>query len=157
MNMNMDRLYMKDIIYTPYNRVAIVEDIIFNNLIDAYKRNKNACISQLWFYSNVLIDDDDIDSIDNSFNYNLSIIKKYCPNTYNTFIFTPLFDSDTDEIEYRLDINRDLLFECGYILERLFRERFFAYINSLDGDELSSDDTDSAISSDSENDDDSNY
>ena len=157
MNMNMDRLYMKDIIYTPYNRVAIVEDIIFNNLIDAYKRNKNACISQLWFYSNVLTDDDDIDSIDNSFNYNLSIIKKYCPNTYNTFIFTPLFDSDTDEIEYRLDINRDLLFECGYILERLFRERFFAYINSLDGDELSSDDTDSAISSDSENDDDSNY
>ena len=151
--MNTDRLYMKDIIYTPYNRVAIVEDIIFNNLIDAYRRNKNACISQLWFYSNILTDDDDVDSIDNSFNYNLSIIKKYCPNTYNTFIFTPLLD-DNDEIEYRLDIHRDLLFQCGYVLERLFSIRFYTYINSLDGDELSGDDTNSAYSSDSDNDDD---
>lgn len=147
-------VYMKDIIYTPYNSVAIVEDIIFNNIIDAYKHTKNACISQLWFYNNILTDDDNDESIDNSFNYNLSIIKKYCLNTYNSFIFTPLFD--TNEIEYRLDINRDLLFECGYILERLFRERFYIYINNLDGDELSNADTNSAYSSDSDDSNDNN-
>jgi len=145
---------MKDIIYTPFNRVAIVEDIIYNNIIDAYNIRKNASISQLWFYSNILTDDDNVDDIDNSFNYNLSIIKKYCPNTYNTFIFTPIFDKDNEELEYKLDINRDLLFQCGYILERLFSERFFTYINSLEGDELSGDDTDIGDSDDDTNDND---
>lgn len=116
---------MKDIKfdYTEYN-----DDTIFDMIIDAYNMDKGEKnIIEIWKVRYYLDDEyEDNDSM------NLSLIKKYYPELYNTYDYT-------NKKGASCDIDLDI---CANILKRRFNSRFFKYINDLEGDELSGDDTD---------------
>ncbi len=132
---------MKDIIITSNEYLNKDDNDIFNNIIEEY--NNEYDISKLWYFANILdLEDDDIDEDDiiNINNMNLSYIKKYSPNIYNTYKY------DMDEYpeyneEYK-NIFKTTLNISGDVLKSYFNDRFFNYINEMEGGELSGNETD---------------
>lgn len=116
---------MKDIgfDYTEYN-----DDTILDMIIDVYNMDKDEKnIIDIWkvrYYLDYEYENNDA--------MNLSLIKKYSPEIYNSYDYT-------NKNGAWCDINLDI---CADILKRRFNNRFFKYINDLEGDELSGDDTD---------------
>jgi len=113
-------------------------------------------ISSNFFRCYILsIEDEDTIDIDDYFNSNLrlclSIIKRYDPIVYDTFVITYDYDDDEYDEELTLEekqlalnhsINYQLLWECGYVLERMFQSRYMVFLNELEGDDLSDAETD---------------
>ena len=69
---------------------------------------------------------------------NLSLIKTYASDFYNTYEYDvyPEYEKDYKNI-YLITLSI-----CGEILKNHFNDRFYTYINELEGAELSGADTD---------------
>ena len=113
-------------------------DKIIYNYINIHT-NKN--IAKIWLLSYLfdLDDEEEKKYIIDVNNMNLSLIKKYAPEFYNTYEYVvyPEYDEDEDEKIYLITLNN-----CGKILKNHFNDRFYTYINELEGAELSGADTD---------------
>ena len=68
---------------------------------------------------------------------NLSLIKKYAPNIYNTYEYDIEDGENCFEMMYFQNLE-----VCADILKRRFNAKFYNYINNLEGAELSGSDTD---------------
>jgi len=68
---------------------------------------------------------------------NLSLIKYYAPDIYNTYEYDIEDGENCFEMMYFQNLE-----VCADILKRRFNAKFFNYINNLEGAELSGDDTD---------------
>ena len=114
-------------------------DKIIYNYINIHT-NKN--IAKIWLISYLFDLDDEEEEFDEYIidvnNMNLSLIKKYAPEFYNTYEYDvyPEYDEDYKNI-YLITLNI-----CGEILKNHFNDRFYTYINELEGAELSGADTD---------------
>ena len=134
---------MKDINITSNEYLNKDDNDIFNDIIEEYNINNEYDISKLWYFANFLdLENDDIDEDDiiNINNMNLSYIKKYSPNIYNTCKYE--IDEYPEYNEEYKDIFKTTLSISGNVLKSYFNDRFFNYINEMEGGELSGNETD---------------
>ena len=138
---------MKDINIT-YNEYLTTDnddkdDYIFNKIIENYNIYHVTNIFNLWHFTYYLdLDEDELetDNIISINDMNLSIIKQYAPNIYNNYEYEYNEYPQYNE-EYK-NIYHSTLIQCADVLTSRFNDRFYKYINDLDGGELSGADTD---------------
>ena len=137
-------LKMKDIQITDNFYSSYDEELLYEMIIQGlYVRYNSTNISRFWIHKYFLdFDEEGIDyDVENNNNMNLSLIKRYAPDIYDTYEY----ELDTFELEEHMldktiyDYN---LRVCADVIKRRFNDRFFKYINDLEGAELSGDDTD---------------
>ena len=112
------------------------DDYIFNKIIENYNIYHITNIFNLWHFTYYLdLDEDELeaDEIINNNNMNLSIIKQYAPNIYNNYEYEYNEYPPYNE-EYK-NIYHSTLIECAGVLTSRFNDRFYKYINDLDGAE----------------------
>ena len=137
-------LKMKDIQITDNFYSSYDEELLFKMIADElHYRYDSTNISRFWINKYFLdFDEEGIDyDVENNNNMNLSLIKRYAPDIYNTYEY----ELDTFELEehiYDETIYDYNLRVCADVIKRRFNDRFFKYINDLEGAELSGDDTD---------------
>ena len=137
----MPNLMMKDI---PIGSDEILYDdeYLFEMIVEFYNTYNQTNIRSLWEF-NFLIDfdeeyiEDDHIIINNNNNLNLTLIKKYAPNIYNSYEYK--IGEYDNCIEKMYNQNLKIIAD---ILHDRFNSRFFKYINDLEGAELSGADTD---------------
>jgi hypothetical protein len=137
----MPNLMMKDI---PIDSDEILYDdeYVFEMIVEFYNTYNQTNIRSLWEF-NFLIDfdeeyiEDDHIIINNNNNLNLTLIKKYAPNIYNSYEYK--IGEYDNCIEKMYNQNLKIIAD---ILHNRFNSRFFKYINDLEGAELSGADTD---------------
>ena len=137
----MPNLVMKDI---PIGSDEILYDdeYLFEMIVEFYNTYNQTNIRSLWEF-NFLLDfdeegiEDDIIIINNNMNINLTLIKKYAPDIYNSYEYE--IGEYDNCIEKMYNQNLKIIAD---ILHDRFNSRFFKYINDLEGAELSGADTD---------------
>jgi hypothetical protein len=134
----MAEIMMKDI---PIGSDEILYDdeYIFEMIVEFYNTYNIINIRNLWEY-NFLLDFDEEgidDDINNNNNMNLTLIKKYAPDIYNSYEYE--IGEYDNCIEKMYDQNLEIIAD---ILHNRFNSRFFKYINDMEGAELSGADTD---------------
>jgi hypothetical protein len=134
----MPNLMMKDI---PIGSDEILYDdeYLFEMIVEFYNTYNIINIRNLWEF-NFLLDFDEEgidDDIINNNNMNLTLIKKYAPDIYNSYEYE--IGEYDNCIEKMYDQNLKIIAD---ILHNRFNSRFFKYINDLEGTELSGADTD---------------
>jgi hypothetical protein len=137
-------LKMKDIQITNNYYSSYNEELLFEMIVEElYDRYDSTNISRFWIHKYCLdFDEEGIDyDVENKNNMNLSLIKIYAPDIYDTYEY----ELDTFELEEHMfdkTIYEYNLRVCADVIKRRCNDRFFKYINDLEGDELSGDDTD---------------
>jgi hypothetical protein len=134
----MANFMMKDI---PIGSDEILYDdeYLFEMIVEFYNTYNIIDIRNLWEY-NFLLDFDEEgidDDIINNNNMNLTLIKKYAPDIYNSYEYE--IGEYDNCIEKMYDQNLKIIAD---ILHNRFNSRFFKYINDMEGAELSGADTD---------------
>ena len=134
-------LKMKDIPINDYNsNIELYNDeYLFEMIVLNYIKYKETNITRFWINKNFIdFEEEDVDDdIENINNMNLSLIKKYVPDIYNTYEY------NFEEYENKLEmIFLQNLKVCADILYRRFNHKFYRLINIVEGGELSGDDTD---------------
>ena len=137
----MPNFMMKDI---PIGSDEILYDdeYLFEMIVEFYNTYNQTNIRSLWKF-HFLLDfeeegiEDDIIIINNNMNINLTLIKKYAPDIYNSYEYE--IGEYDNCIEKMYDQNLKIIAD---ILHNRFNSRFFKYINDLEGAELSGADTD---------------
>ena len=134
----MANFMMKDI---PIGSDEILYDdeYLFEMIVEFYNTYNIIDIRNLWEY-NFLLDFDEEgidDDIINNNNMNLTLIKKYAPDIYNSYEYE--IGEYDNCIEKMYDQNIKIFAD---IIHNRFNSRFFKYINDLEGAELSGADTD---------------
>ena len=138
----MPNLMMKDIPITTNDYSSYDDEYLFEKIVEFYNTYNQTNIRSLWEF-NFLIDfdeeyiEDDHIIINNNNNLNLTLIKKYAPNIYNSYEYE--IGEYDNCIEKMYDQNLKIIAD---ILHNRFNSRFFKYINDLEGAELSGADTD---------------
>ena len=118
------------------------DEYLFEMIVEFYNTYNQTNIRNLWKF-HFLLDfeeegiEDDIIIINNNMNINLTLIKKYAPDIYNSYEYEiGEYDNCIEKIyDQNLEIFAD-------ILHNRFNSRFFKYINDMEGAELSGADTD---------------
>ena len=140
---------MKDIEITnyidcDYNDIDETNDYIFDQIIENYNIFHITDIFELWYFTYLKdldeLDEGEEDEIIDINNMNLSIIKLYTPEIYENYEYENYEDLIYNE-EYK-QIFKPTLIQCANVLKALFSNKFYKYINYLEGDELSDADTD---------------
>jgi hypothetical protein len=134
----MPNFMMKDI---PIGSDEILYDdeYLFEMIVEFYNTYNIINIRNLWEF-NFLLDFDEEgidDDIINNNNMNLTLIKKYAPDIYNSYEYE--IGEYDNCIEKMYDQNLKIIAD---ILHNRFNSRFFKYINDMEGAELSGADTD---------------
>ena len=137
----MPNFMMKDI---PIGSDEILYDdeYLFEMIVEFYNTYNIINIRNLWEF-NFLIDfdeegiEDDHIIINNNNNMNLTLIKKYAPDIYNSYEYEIGEYDNCIEKMY----NQNLKIFADIVHNR-FNSRFFKYINDMEGAELSGADTD---------------
>jgi hypothetical protein len=135
-------LMMKDIPITTNDYSSYDDEYLFEMIVEFYNTYNQTNIRSLWKF-HFLLDfeeegiEDDIIIINNNMNINLTLIKKYAPDIYNSYEYEiGEYDNCIEKIyDQNLEIFAD-------ILHNRFNSRFFKYINDMEGAELSGADTD---------------
>ena len=137
----MPNLMMKDI-PIGLDEILYDDEYLFEMIVEFYNTYNIINIRNLWEF-NFLIDfdeegiEDDHIIINNNNNLNLTLIKKYAPNIYNSYEYK--IGEYDNCIEKMYNQNLKVIAD---ILHDRFNSRFFKYINDLEGAELSGADTD---------------
>ena len=140
---------MKDIEITnyvdcDYNDIDETNDYIFDKIIENYNIFHITDIFELWYFTYLKdldeLDEGEEDEIIDINNMNLSIIKLYTPEIYENYEYENYEYLEYNE-EYKV-IFKPTLIQCANVLKALFSNKFYKYINYLEGDELSGADTD---------------
>ena len=137
-------LKMKDIQITDNFYSSYDEELLFKMIVEGlHYRYDSTNISRFWINKYFLDFDEEGNDYDveNNNNMNLSLIKRYAPDIYDTYEY----ELDTFELEEHMfdkTIYEYNLRVCADVIKRRFNDRFFKYINDLEGAELSGDDTD---------------
>ena len=136
-------LKMNDIPIIDYNSIIEFYDdeYLFEMILEYYTNTKQTDIFNFW-KSRYSIDfeeeEDDVDDYnEDDNNMNLSLIKKYAPDIYNTY----QYDIKDNENPFEMMYNQNLEV-CANILKRRFTDKLYYDINRYEGAELSGDDTD---------------
>ncbi len=112
---------MKDIPITTNNDYSSYNDeYLFEFILDHYNSYNQTNIRRLWKYEYFLdFEDEEVeDDIDEINNMNLSLIKKYAPDIYNTYEYDTNDNCFTAMYEQNLEV-------CADIIHRRFNNRFF--------------------------------
>ena len=134
-------LMMKDIPITTNDYSSYDDEYLFEMIVENYNTYNQTNIRSLWEF-HFLLDfeeegiEDEIILIKNYFNINLTLIKKYAPDIYNSYEYE--IGEYDNCIEKMYDQNLKIFAD---IVHRRFNDRFFKYINNLEGAELSGADT----------------
>ncbi len=135
-------LMMKDIPITNREYSSYDDEYFFQMFLEHYTSHKQVNINNFWNYKYMIDfeeeEDEDIeDDIEDNNNMNLSLIKKYAPDIYDTYEY------DIDDYDNCFNKMYELNLEvCANVLHRRFIDRLFKYINDLEGGDLSGADTD---------------
>ena len=137
----MPNFMMKDI---PIGSDEILYDdeYLFEMIVEFYNTYNKTNIRSLWEFNFLLdFDEEGIENdhiiINNNNNMNLTLIKKYAPDIYNSYEYE--IGEYDNCIEKMYNQNLKIIAD---ILHNRFNSRFFKYINDLEGAELSGADTD---------------
>ena len=134
----MPNLMMKDI---PIGSDEILYDdeYLFEMIVEFYNTYNKTNIRSLWeFHFYLDFDEEGIeDDIINNNNINLTLIKKYASDIYNSYEYE--IGEYDNCIEKMYDQNLKIFAD---IVHNRFNSRFFKYINDMEGAELSDADTD---------------
>jgi hypothetical protein len=127
-----------------YNDIDETNDYIFDMIIENYNIYHITDISKLWYFTYLKdldeLDEDEEHEIIDINNMNLSIINFYTPEIYENYEYENYEYLIYNE-EYK-QIFKPTLIQCANVLKALFSNKFYKYINYLEGDELSGADTD---------------
>ncbi len=136
-------LRMNDIPIIDYTSIIELYDdeYLFEMILEYYTNNKQTDIFNFW-KSRYSIDfeeeEDDVDDYnEDDNNMNLSLIKQYAPDIYNTYEY----DIKDNENPFEMMYNQNLE-ACANFLKRRFTDKLYYDINRYEGAELSGDDTD---------------
>ena len=134
-------LKMNDIPIMDYssNIESYNDEYLFEIIVESYTKYKETNIFNLWNYNHFIdFEKEDVDDdIEDNNNMNLSLIKYYAPDIHNTYEYDIEDDENCFEMMYFQNLE-----VCAEILKRRFNDKFYNYINNLEGAELSGDDTD---------------
>ena len=136
-------LKMNDIPIIDYNSIIEFYDdeYLFEMILEYYTNTKQTDIFNFWkstYSIDFEEDEDDVDDYnEDDNNMNLSLIKKYAPDIYNTY----QYDIKDNENPFEMMYNQNLEV-CANILKRRFTDKLYYDINRYEGAELSGDDTD---------------
>ncbi len=133
---------MKNIPITTNDYSSYDDEYLFEMIVEFYNTYNRINIRSLWKFHFFLDFDeegieDDIIIINNNNDMNLTLIKQYAPDIYNSYEYE-ICEYDncfTAMYEQNLEV-------CADIIHNRFNSRFFKYINDLEGAELSDADTD---------------
>lgn len=115
------------------------EEYLYEMILENYTFQKETDIFNFWNFRHFIdfTEDDIEDDIDENNNMNLSLIKKYAPDIYNTYEYD--IEDDEDPFEMMYFQNLEI---CANILKRRFTDKLYYDINKYEGDELSGSETD---------------
>jgi len=136
-------LKMNDIPIIDYNSIIEFYDdeYLFEMILEYYTNNKQTDIFNFWKSRHSIDFEEEEDDVDDynedDNNMNLSLIKKYAPDIYNTYEY----DIKDNENPFEMMYNQNLEV-CANILKRRFTDKLYYDINRYEGAELSGDDTD---------------
>jgi|688.fasta_scaffold783963_2 hypothetical protein len=136
-------LKMNDIPIIDYNSIIEFYDdeYLFEMILEYYTNTKQTDIFNFWKSRHSIDFEEDEDDVDDynedDNNMNLSLIKKYAPDIYNTY----QYDIKDNENPFEMMYNQNLEV-CANILKRRFTDKLYYDINRYEGAELSGDDTD---------------
>ena len=136
-------LKMNDIPIIDYNSIIEFYDdeYLFEMILEYYTNTKQTDIFNFWKSRHSIDFEEDEDDVDDynedDNNMNLSLIKKYAPDIYNTY----QYDIKDNENPFEMMYNQNLEV-CANILKRRFTDKLYYNINRYEGAELSGDDTD---------------
>jgi hypothetical protein len=134
---------MNDIPIIDYNSIIEFYDdeYLFEMILEYYTNTKQTDIFNFWKSRHSIDFEEDEDDVDDynedDNNMNLSLIKKYAPDIYNTY----QYDIKDNENPFEMMYNQNLEV-CANILKRRFTDKLYYDINRYEGAELSGDDTD---------------
>jgi len=136
-------LKMNDIPIIDYNSIIEFYDdeYLFEMILEYYTNTKQTDIFNFWKSRHSIDFEEDEDDVDDynedDNNMNLSLIKKYAPDIYNTY----QYDIKDNENPFEMMYNQNLEV-CANILKRRFTDKLYYDINRYEGAELSGADTD---------------
>jgi len=136
-------LKMNDIPIIDYTSIIELYDdeYLFEMILEYYTNTKQTDIFNFWKSRHSIDFEEDEDDVDDynedDNNMNLSLIKKYAPDIYNTY----QYDIKDNENPFEMMYNQNLEV-CANILKRRFTDKLYYDINRYEGAELSGDDTD---------------
>ena len=120
------------------------DEYLFDMILEYYFNHKDTNIKRYWTFEYLLDfdeeenqDDEVIDEIENYNNINLSLIKKYAPEIYKTYVYDIKDNQNPFEMMHLQNIEL-----CADIIHKQFIHKLYNYINNLEGAELSGSDTD---------------
>ena len=136
-------LKMNDIPIIDYTSIIELydDDFLYQMILEYYTNTKQTDIFNFWkstYSIDFEEDEDDVDDYnEDDNNMNLSLIKKYAPDIYNTY----QYDIKDNENPFEMMYNQNLEV-CANILKRRFTDKLYYDINRYEGAELSGADTD---------------
>ena len=136
-------LKMNDIPIIDYNSIIEFYDdeYLFEMILEYYTNTKQTDIFNFWKSRDSIDFEEEEDDVDDynedDNNMNLSLIKKYAPDIYNTY----QYDIKDNENPFEMMYNQNLEV-CANILKRRFTDKLYYDINRYEGAELSGADTD---------------
>ncbi len=136
-------LKMNDIPIIDYTSIIELYDdeYLFEMILEYYTNTKQTDIFNFWKSRHSIDFEEDEDDVDDynedDNNMNLSLIKKYAPDIYNTY----QYDIKDNENPFEMMYNQNLEV-CANILKRRFTDKLYYDINRYEGAELSGADTD---------------
>jgi len=136
-------LKMNDIPIIDYTSIIELydDDFLYQMILEYYTNTKQTDIFNFWKSRHSIDFEEDEDDVDDynedDNNMNLSLIKKYAPDIYNTY----QYDIKDNENPFEMMYNQNLEV-CANILKRRFTDKLYYDINRYEGAELSGDDTD---------------
>jgi len=134
---------MNDIPIIDYTSIIELydDDFLYQMILEYYTNTKQTDIFNFWKSRHSIDFEEDEDDVDDynedDNNMNLSLIKKYAPDIYNTY----QYDIKDNENPFEMMYNQNLEV-CANILKRRFTDKLYYDINRYEGAELSGDDTD---------------
>ena len=136
-------LKMNDIPIIDYTSIIELydDDFLYQMILEYYTNTKQTDIFNFWKSRHSIDFEEDEDDVDDynedDNNMNLSLIKKYAPDIYNTY----QYDIKDNENPFEMMYNQNLEV-CANILKRRFTDKLYYDINRYEGAELSGADTD---------------
>ena len=133
---------MNDIPIMDYTSIIELydDDFLYEMILENYTFQKETDIFNFWNFKHFIDfrEEDVDDDIDDNNNMNLSLIKKYAPDIYDTYEYDIEDDEDPFEMMYFQNLE-----VCANVLKRRFTDKLYYDINKYEGDELSGSETDS--------------
>jgi hypothetical protein len=134
-------LLICDIGYLFCPTTDINDEILFNIIIDVYNDYDHAYINihEMWYWGFRIRTEDGGTDYEKMISFNLSVIKHLNYGLYKTLTIDYRHSDDYEKNE--TIIFWSLLEVACRLLKNKFQKKFMEYINNLEGDELSDNDT----------------